>query len=297
MKVCRSEILKIRSINYHCRIWGREDAPCLFCLHGWMDVSASFQFLVDALSDEWQVIAPDWRGYGLTGWSGSDSYWFPDYLADLDQLLAHYQPGSPVTLIGHSMGGNVASLYAGVRPARVARLVNLEGFGMSARKPEAAPQRYAEWLAEIDADETSRDYDDFESLAARLQKNNPRLALERALFLARHWGREQGARVVLRADPAHKRINPVLYRLDEAEACWRQVLAPVLWIEGADSKTPGHIGLSTQDLAARRACFASIEAHVVADAGHMLHHDQPEQLAHLIQAYLAAHALDRSAAC
>ena len=296
MKVCRSEILKIRGINYHCRIWGREDAPRLFCLHGWMDVSASFQFLVDALSGEWQVIAPDWRGYGLTGWSGNDSYWFPDYLADLDRLLAHYQPGSPVTLIGHSMGGNVACLYAGVRPARVARLVNLEGFGMSARKPAAAAQRYAEWLAEIDADETSRDYDDFESLAARLQKNNPRLATERALFLARHWGREQGARVVLRADPAHKRINPVLYRLDEAEACWRQVLAPVLWIEGADSKTPGHIGLSTQDLAARRGCFASIEAHVLADAGHMLHHDQPEQLAHLIHAYLAAHALDRSAA-
>jgi len=73
-------------------------------LHGWMDVSASFQFVVDALRRSWRVLAPDWRGYGLTDRAQADCYWFPDYLADLDQLLDALLPDEPVALVGHSMG-------------------------------------------------------------------------------------------------------------------------------------------------------------------------------------------------
>jgi pimeloyl-ACP methyl ester carboxylesterase len=185
------------------------------------------------------------------------------------------------------MGGNVASLYAGIRPERVASLVNLEGFGMSAGQSADAPQRYAKWLAQIDTDESLRDYADFAELAARLQRNNQRLMPGAALFLAQCWGKEEGGRVSLRADPAHRRINPVLYRLEEAAACWRQVIAPVLWVEGAETKTPAQIGLAATDLAQRKACFARLEAHVIADAGHMLHHDQPQRLAVLIENFLA----------
>ena len=87
MKPSESVFVDIRGLRYHCRTWGDPAHPKLFLLHGWMDVSASFQFFVDALRGDWHAIAPDWRGYGLTQWSGADSYWFPDYLADLDALL------------------------------------------------------------------------------------------------------------------------------------------------------------------------------------------------------------------
>jgi pimeloyl-ACP methyl ester carboxylesterase len=130
-------------------------------LHGWMDVSASFQFLVDALSADWDAYAPDWRGYGLTQWSGADSYWFPDYMGDLDALLERIQPDAPVNLVGHSLGGNVAGLYAGVRPARVAKFVNLEGFGMPATKPEQAAKRYARWMDELRVAPKLRPYPDY----------------------------------------------------------------------------------------------------------------------------------------
>jgi pimeloyl-ACP methyl ester carboxylesterase len=92
---------------------------------------------------------------------------------------------------------------------------------------------------------------------------------------------------VLCADPAHKRINPVMYRLEEAEACWRRVTAPVLWVEGAQSLTPQQIGLSAGDIESRKRCFARLQSHVIADAGHMLHHDQPEALARVIEGFLA----------
>jgi pimeloyl-ACP methyl ester carboxylesterase len=99
-------------------------------VHGWMDVGASYQFVVDALTTDRWVVAPDWRGFGLTPSGGADSFWFPDYLADLDALLDLLSPDAPVDLVGHSMGGNVAMMYAGIRPERIRTLVNLEGFGL-----------------------------------------------------------------------------------------------------------------------------------------------------------------------
>jgi len=290
MKSSKSIFVDIRGLRYHCRIWGGTRRPKLYMLHGWMDVSASFQFLVDALQGEWQVIAPDWRGYGLSDWGPADSYWFPDYMGDLDRLLAHFEPDRPVTLIGHSMGGNIASMYAGVRPERVSRLVNLEGFGMSRTEPAKAPARYAKWLAQLADKPGFRDYADFSDLAGRMRNSNPRLSEARAGFLAQHWGKQTAAgRVELRSDPAHKLINPVAYQLDEAKACWRNVAAPVLWIEGAESKTMERMRINAGEHEARMACFRELRAHTIVEAGHMLHHDQPEQLAELIEAFLLEH--------
>ena len=287
MKTDTSIFLDIRGLRYHCRVWGEAGRPKLFMLHGWMDVSASFQFLVDALQGDWQVIAPDWRGYGLSAWGPADSYWFPDYMGDLDRLLAQLEPGRAATLIGHSMGGNIASMYAGVRPERVACLMNLEGFGMSRSEPDKAPARYAKWLGQLADKPRFRDYADFADLAARMRANNSRLTEARALYLAQHWGRENAAgRVELRSDPAHKLINPVSYQLEEAMACWRNVAARVLWIDGAESKTMERMRIRAGDNEARKACFRDLSAHTIPDAGHMLHHDQPERLAGLIEAFL-----------
>lgn len=287
MKPSDSVFVEIRGLRYHCRTWGDPAHAKLFLLHGWMDVSASFQFLVDALRGDWHAIAPDWRGYGLTQWSGADSYWFPDYLADLDALLARFSPDAAANLIGHSMGGNVASLYAGVRPERVARLVNLEGFGLRNSDPDEAPARYARWLAELGEPQRFRDYASFEALAERLRAANPRLAGERALFLAHHWGMPTPeGRVALRSDPAHKCVNPVLYRSEEAAACWRRVTAPVLWVEGADSEFLMDLRRDRPAYEARRRCFANLRAREISDAGHMVHHDQPQVLAAIVEDFL-----------
>jgi len=110
---------------------------------------------------------------------------------------------------------------------------------------------------------------------------------ERADFLARHWGRDaEGGGVVLRSDPAHKLINATLYRLDEARACWERVAAPVLWIDAAESETRTRMKLTPEALAERRAAFKDLKHHTVRDAGHMLHHDRPDEVARLIEEFL-----------
>ena len=290
VKNSRSEFIQLRGLRTHVRHWGEPDAPILFMLHGWMDVAASFQFVVDNFSRDWHVIAPDWRGFGLTERLHGDCYWFADYLGDLDALLHHYCPDQAVTLIGHSMGGNVAGIYAGVRPHRVAKLVNLEGFGLAATQPAMAPARYAKWLDELREPPTMRSYETIDGVVERLMKTNPRLAPERAQFLAAHWAapNADGQWEIL-GDPAHKITGATLYRVDEVMACWEKISAPVLWVEAKESDLWRWMGGREKvraELDRRRAAIPSVKTAVINEAGHMVHHDQPELLARLIEDFL-----------
>ena len=124
---------------------------------------------------------PDWRGFGKSGHAG-DAYWFPDYLADLDRIVDTLSPEAPVRLLGHSMGGNVACMYAGVRPARVSSVVSLDGFGLADREPAEAPGRFEKWLKELGAPVGFRRYSNLEEFASRLQRDNPRLDRGQAIF-------------------------------------------------------------------------------------------------------------------
>ncbi len=287
----RSEFLTVRGLRYHIRHWGDPQAPKIFMFHGWMDMSASFQFMVDALQREWHVIAPDWRGFGLSERSPADSYWFPDYLADLEAIIDHHAPGEAINLLGHSMGGNVVTLYAGLRPERIARLINLEGLGLPSAKPEQAPGRFVQWLDEIKNPPLLRGYDTLEEVATRLQKNNARLSDERAAFLAQHWAQQDGSGLwQILGDPAHKQVSPILYRVDEMMACWGRITAPVLWIEATDSDIGRFFGpasLKREEIDRRIACIPRTQVEMIDQAGHMLHHDQPERLAQLIETFLA----------
>jgi pimeloyl-ACP methyl ester carboxylesterase len=292
--------LPIRRLSYHLETWGSDelatpDRPLLLLLHGWMDVGASFQFMVDALAARegplrW-IVAPDWRGFGGSVGGGSDSYWFPDYLGDLDALIDALSPTQPIDLLGHSMGGNVAMSYAGVRPERVRRLVNLEGFGMPASKPEQAPKRLLQWLDELKAPAALRPYASAEAVAARLVKTNPRLAPDKAAWLAQQWAApDESGQWQLRADPAHKRVNPALYQADEVVETWAQISAPLLWFEGAETEMAKWWGerYPRSEFETRLRVVPQLERATLADCGHMLHHDQPEALARVLQHFLDA---------
>ncbi|MBS1172492.1 MAG: phosphatase, partial [Proteobacteria bacterium] len=216
-------------------------------------------------------------------------YWFPDYLADLDALLARYSSDEPARLVGASMGGNVACLYAGTRPQRVARVVTLEGLGLAPTDPAEAPQRLRSWLEQLAEGAGVRHYPDFDTLAARLRRDNPRLDAARADFLARHLGRHRdGGGVELCADPCHKLVNPILYRLEEVKACWRNVAAPVLWVTGRDSPLVRRFIAHDDDYRSRLDCFRDVREIVVEEAGHNLHYEQPERVARLLEDFIAA---------
>jgi pimeloyl-ACP methyl ester carboxylesterase len=291
-----SRFLDIRTLRYHVHTWGdpalaTPQRPPLVLLHGWMDVGASFQFLVDALATPRWVIAPDWRGFGRTTVPGADAYWFPDYLGDLDALLDALSPEAPVDLVGHSMGGNVAMVYAGVRPRRVRRLVNLEGFGMPDSRPAQSPTRLEKWLDELKAPPRLAPYASLDAVARRLLANDPFLSPDKAAWLAAHWAEPDGAGGWrLCADPAHKRVNPVLYRKEEVLASWQRIKAPLLWVEGEETEVLRRWGAAypREDFEARMATLPPHQRVRLPRCGHMLHHDQPEAVTAVMEAFLEA---------
>lgn len=279
------DTLSARGLKFHLYRWPGQDPEPLVLLHGWGDTGETFQFLVDAFSIERTCIAIDMRGFGRTQ-RPDDGYWFPDYLADLDALLDQLAPDAPVDLVGHSMGGNIAMLYAGARTKRVRRLVTLEGFGLMRTTPDQAPARYAQWLDEVKHGSEFSVYENVEQLIKVLARRNPRTPLDRLEFIARSWSQARSdGKVELRADPKHKRVNPTLYQRDQAEACWSAIEAPLLFVLGDQSDLVKRMGDVLDETRLRhlfrRGTFATVK-----DAGHMLHHEQPEQLAALIETFL-----------
>ena len=299
-RLARSSFVPLRGLRYHVHQWGdaslvTPSRPPLVLLHGWMDVGASFQFVVDALAaaegfERW-VIAPDWRGFGLTDTPGADTYWFPDYLGDLDALLDALAQDRIIDLLGHSMGGNVVMSYAGVRPARIRKLINLEGFGLPQTRPDQGPRRMVQWLDELKQPQPLRDYASVDEVAARLLKNNPLLTPDKAAWLAPHWSapRADGRWHIL-GDPAHKLANPVLYQVDQILETWKLITAPLLWVEGDQTDVARWWGnrYTKEEFHQRLAVVPSVQKATLAPCGHMLHHDQPAALALQLSAFLAS---------
>ena len=295
-KPSRSEFVPIRHLRYHVLQWGTPspDKTPIVMVHGWMDVAASFQFVIDALKDNHWIIAPDWRGFGLTETPDVDHFFFPDYLADLDQLLDHYVGDRQVHLIGHSMGGHVATLFAGVRPERLQTLINLEGFGLPATRPAQAPTRLTQWMNELKALQRGemdlKPYPSLEAVAQRLIKTNPRLGADKAHWLAQHWARAnaQGEWRIL-GHAAHKVVNANLFKTDETQAIYERITAPTLCVV-ADSDSISQWWKDTFSLAEfkqRIAAVPNLTHAVIEEAGHMLHHDQPEALAKCIESFFS----------
>lgn len=284
----RSEFLRARCLRHHLRLWGDDGLPKVFLGHGFLDVSATFEPLVAAFMEftggRYQVIAPDWRGFGYSEWP-QDGYWFHDYVADLEAIVDYWSPEAPLMLVGHSMGSQIVSLYAGLRPARVTKLVLLDGITLPDMPSSLAPKRFRHWLDQLREPPTVRQYASFEDLAGRIRRQHPQLDETHALFIARCWGREDArGRITLCADPKHRLNGPGLYHAADSDAVWREATAETLFIDAGQSAFAG--ALTPEQRAERRACFRQHRAVTVADAGHMLHFDAPRETARLIADFL-----------
>ncbi len=291
----RYEDLTVRGLRHRVTWWGEATATPIVLLHGFMDSGATWQFLADALPRSWSLAAPDWRGIGHSEWA-SGGYWFADYFADLDALLDVLVPRAPARVIGHSMGANIAQMYGGIRPQRLAWLVNLEGFGLPPSSPQDAPARYEQWLDELRQPPRERRYRSASKLASLLRARNPRLPSARAEFLARAWTRPVNSgeamldgEVELLFDPRHRQVNPILYRREEAQACWARMEAPVLLVTAQASKHAANAGAEQMG-----AHLRNLRSVTLPGVGHMMHHEDPDAVAARIVQFERQHAGSRA---
>jgi len=286
-RLARQELYQVRGARIAVTRWGPDAAPILL-LHGRMDCGASYQLLVDELPDDWPLAAIDWRGYGDSE-PRADGYLFTHNLSDLDALVEQLAPGAPVRLIGHSLGGTVAATYAGVRPERVAWLVNLEGFGLMSAAPDTAPARHAAWLAALRQPRTApelRTYASVEELAQRIVQRNRHLGVAAARYLADVWSRPApGGGRALCADPLHRLRLPLRPSPEEFAACWQRIRCPALLVHGQESEILQR-ATEVDPLARWRRLVPASAVVAVAAAGHMLHVEQPLACARAIAAFV-----------
>lgn len=285
-----TEHLNIRGMPLAVHRWGDPSASVLLMIHGFLDHGQSFQAMAERLCDRWQVVAPDMRGHGQSGWVGAGgNYHFADYYFDVATVLRQVAGGRPVDLLGHSMGGMIACVIAALHPGVVRAVALLDGMGPHEGYVDETVPRLQRWIESLaapglggDADErrrARRRMPSVEFAAGRLQAVNPRLTPERALQLATTGTEVVADGVVWRHDPLHRTPSSRPFRGDEAGAIWQAIQQPVLSIYAAHSEW------LPKNLWERHAQVRELLALTLPEAGHNLHHEKPELLADVVRAW------------
>lgn len=271
-------------LTHHVLVWneGARRKATVVLLHGFLDLSWSFERLAKRLAARYHVVAPDFRGHGDSDRVGAGGYYyFPDYAADLARLLPQVAQ-ERVMLVGHSMGGTVATQYAGAYPNKVARLVLLEGIGPPAGDPDQAPQRLLQHILTVDEARARAPLPlpSIDAAVERLRKAHPRLDARWARLLAERATRpapdgSPGSRL-WKFDPLHRTRSPLIFQTSQFAAFARHIRCPVLLVNGAESELQ-----VTRD-PERQALYTNRRVVTLPDAGHMLHLDRPGELAQLL---------------
>jgi pimeloyl-ACP methyl ester carboxylesterase len=279
----RDLFLEANRLRHHLLEWGSGERVVLL-LHGFQEHAHAWDFVAPRLAAAgFRVLALDWRGHGDSEWIGRGGYYhFADYVADLAALVREL--GGRVSLVAHSMGGNAALLYAGTEPDRVDALVTIEGVGPMDQTPEVAPERFADWIEDLDraAARAPRSLT-LEEAAQRLRDGLGRFTPEVALHMARHGTRDAGDGTrTWKFDPLHQTSSPQPFYAAQARAFWKRIRAPVLYVEG----TCSFITVTSEEIRAR---VADLGAEVVTldGVGHHPHLERPDELAAVLVSFLA----------
>jgi pimeloyl-ACP methyl ester carboxylesterase len=187
-----SRIFFSQRLRLHYVDWGNAEAPPLLLVHGGRDHCRNWDWLAERLGRDWHIIAPDLRGHGDRQWSQDGTYMMAGYVYDMAQLV-HQLKLAPVTILAHSLGGNIALRYAGLYPANVAKLIAVEGLGpsprrMAEREKKPFPDRMRTWIDEQRAlsGRLPRRYASIEDAWKRMQEENKHLTPEQARHLTQH---------------------------------------------------------------------------------------------------------------
>jgi pimeloyl-ACP methyl ester carboxylesterase len=273
-------------LRLHYVDWGNADKPPLLLLHGGRDHCRNWDWTAEALRDQWHIIAPDLRGHGDSQWSPDGSYTMAGYLYDLAQLI-HQQRLAPVTIIAHSLGGNIALRYSGIYPESVARLVAIEGLGPTRMLAELAgktiDKRMDEWIHEQRAlaGRLPRRYGSIEDAFRRMQEENPHLSAEQARHLtAQGVNQNEDGTYSWKFDNYVRAWPPYDMSRRDIASLWSRIACPTLLLYGKESKS----GNPADD--GRAEPFRHARVVGIDGAGHWLHHDRLDEFLRIVREFL-----------
>lgn len=274
-------------LRLHYLDWGNHDAPPLILQHGGMDHGRSWDPVALALKDDWHVIVPELRGHGDSQWTEDGDYTMAAYVYDFAQLI-HQQKLAPVTIVAHSLGGNIAIRYAGTYTENVRKLVAIEGLGASpsvlAERAKKTPaERLSEWIdrkRDLSGRQPKR-YPSLEQAAARMQDKNQFLTKEMADHLTRYGvNQNEDGTYSWKFDNYLRAWPPSDMPQADIEYLWGQITCPTLMMYGEESwaTNPEEDGRLTK--------FKTAKVEMYAKAGHWVHHDRFEDFVASLKRFL-----------
>ncbi len=274
-------------LKLHYADWGNADAPPLLLIHGGRDHCRSWDWVAEELRADWHVIAPDLRGHGDSAWSPDGNYEMGPFVYDLAQLI-HQLGLAPVTIVAHSMGGNIANRYTGLYPETVQRLVTIEGLGpspaMLADRITLGPaQRFRNWVESKRkaAGRAPKRYPSLEAALDRMKAENAYLTDEQARHLTIHGiSRNEDDTWTWKFDNYLNVWSAFDMPQPDLETILAAITCPVLMLYGADSWA------SNPEKDGRAAVFQNAKVIEFENAGHWLHHDQFERFVAELKAFL-----------
>ncbi len=274
-------------LRLHYVDWGNPAKPPLLLLHGGRDHCRNWDWTAAALRNDWHIIAPDLRGHGDSQWSPDGSYTMAGYIYDLAQLV-HQQRLAPVTIIAHSLGGNIALRYAGIYPDAVARLVAIEGLGppprvLAKRGAKPIALRMDDWIREQRglAGRMPRRYASIEDAFRRMQEENPHLSAEQARHLtAQGVNQNEDGSYSWKFDNYVRAWPPYDMSSHDIKDLWSRIDSPTLLLYGKESQS----GNPAED--GRAAPFRDATVVGIDKAGHWLHHDRLDEFLRIIREFL-----------
>ncbi|XP_063331395.1 serine hydrolase-like protein [Pelmatolapia mariae] len=280
------------------KAWGPEHGHPVLCLHGWADNCGSFNTLIPFLPKECRYVAVDMPGHGLSSHRPPGVFYsFPAYAADV-RRVAESLRWTKFSIMGHSMGGNIAVLFSALCPEMVDGIIVLDVFGFVPTDPKEIPRIMRQGMEEMlkfekKAEEKKRVYT-YEKAVERLLAANPTLS-ERSVqtLLERGLTRVEGGFVFSR----DLRVNfKNIERITLEQSLEMQLLiqAPVLLIL-ADKGFGSASRESSQKLTSKllQVYQERNDTVVRVPGSHHVHLDNPEVVAPFICDFLQTKVLSQ----
>lgn len=271
--------ISANGLQFAAKMWGPENGIPVLAFHGWLDNANSFDEVMPYL-EKCRVCALDMAGHGLSQHRPLGShYYFTDYISDA-RAVAEQLGWNKFNLLGHSLGANVALIFAGTFPEKVANLFLIEGFGTPSRSAKEGPAQLRQAIEKNIRYNPRRTviYKSFAEIAEKRMNGGTIVNRHAAEILCQRGAKEVADGWTWRSDPRLRYASPLRMPEPEVAQFIENISAPTCLVVGDQG-----IPLAAMGFEQRRKIHRNLTVETLAGRHHLHLEGQGQRIAQIIE--------------